>query len=260
MAGNYFVTGPDTKGGTLSGPTAAYHLYATGNYYDPDRNGKLDGRALDHGDFGTVTWEAAPTWDFPKVEESTAQEAYASIVSMAGANRWRDAVDSLLLRQLASLGKEGAQIASETELGLPDGVGRVPGGQAALDSDRDGMPDAWEAMHGLDPRNPLDRNATGLSAEGYTNLEVYLDELAGDPVVYKSSPIRWHGPAGTGHAAEPIAWFDPMGRLLKRAGQDGDRGNPRPWPSAGTAGAGFIRVALPGSARSLPRTEPGSAP
>ncbi|MBU6308557.1 MAG: hypothetical protein KJS77_02295 [Planctomycetes bacterium] len=40
------------------------------------------------------------------------------------------------------------------------------------------MPDAWEARQGLDPRNPQDRN--GVSADGYTNLEHYLSERAGD--------------------------------------------------------------------------------
>jgi hypothetical protein len=45
------------------------------------------------------------------------------------------------------------------------------------DSDGDGMPDDWERAHGLDPALP-DHNGFGLSPEGYTNLEVYLNELA----------------------------------------------------------------------------------
>ena len=50
------------------------------------------------------------------------------------------------------------------------------------DTDGDGMPDAWETAHGL---NPLaqDGNGTQLSmavigVPGYTNLEVYLHELS----------------------------------------------------------------------------------
>lgn len=51
-----------------------------------------------------------------------------------------------------------------------------------LDMDQDGMPDAWESAHGLDPMVD-DHNGTNLSkaetgVEGYTNLEVYLNELA----------------------------------------------------------------------------------
>ena len=32
---------------------------------------------------------------------------------------------------------------------------------ASADSDHDGMPDAWEREHGLDPANPADRNGLG---------------------------------------------------------------------------------------------------
>jgi hypothetical protein len=54
---------------------------------------------------------------------------------------------------------------------------------APTDGDGDGMPDDWELANGLAPANPADGNATGLSVAklgvtGYTNLEVYLDELA----------------------------------------------------------------------------------
>ncbi len=45
------------------------------------------------------------------------------------------------------------------------------------DRDNDGMPDDWERSRGLDPSAP-DHNGLVLSATGYTNLEVYLAELA----------------------------------------------------------------------------------
>jgi hypothetical protein len=41
-----------------------------------------------------------------------------------------------------------------------------------------------EQAKGLNPNLASDRNGTQLSADGYTNLEMYLNELAGDPVVY----------------------------------------------------------------------------
>ena len=46
------------------------------------------------------------------------------------------------------------------------------------DSDHDGMPDAWEIARGLDPDDGSDGAA--LAANGYTNVENYLNELAGD--------------------------------------------------------------------------------
>ncbi|HLA78763.1 MAG TPA: hypothetical protein VJU18_14380 [Vicinamibacteria bacterium] len=53
---------------------------------------------------------------------------------------------------------------------------------APTDSDNDGMPDAWELAHGLNPSVP-DHNGTELSipltgVPGYTNLECYLNQLA----------------------------------------------------------------------------------
>jgi hypothetical protein len=48
-----------------------------------------------------------------------------------------------------------------------------------VDTDGDGIPDAWEQSQGLDPAdqsdgNGLDMSPTRLGVDGYTNLEVYL--------------------------------------------------------------------------------------
>lgn len=50
-------------------------------------------------------------------------------------------------------------------------------GAAATDTDQDGMPDAWETSRGLNP-NVQDHNGSQLSSAGYSNLEIYLNELA----------------------------------------------------------------------------------
>ena len=42
------------------------------------------------------------------------------------------------------------------------------------------MPDAWEVSHGLDPNNA--RDGAALAANGYSNIENYLNELAGDSI------------------------------------------------------------------------------
>lgn len=51
-------------------------------------------------------------------------------------------------------------------------------GNAPPDEDEDGIEDAWEREHGLDPKDPNDANEKRPS--GYTNIERYLNELAGD--------------------------------------------------------------------------------
>jgi hypothetical protein len=55
----------------------------------------------------------------------------------------------------------------------------TPGPQAApVDSDGDGLPDAWESLHGLDPFNPNDA-ALDSDGDGLTNLQEY--RLGTDP-------------------------------------------------------------------------------
>src|SRR5205085_9708080 len=50
---------------------------------------------------------------------------------------------------------------------------------ANFDTDGDGMPDVWEAAHGLQP-TVADNNGD-YDNNGYTNLEEYLNELAAFP-------------------------------------------------------------------------------
>ena len=176
MQGNYLITGPETKGGTLDSPTEAYRLFAQGNYYDSNRNGVLDGRLLAQGDFGSVTWLAAPEVEFPEVPVLTAQQAYEHVLKHAGASLYRDEADKYVLRELASLGTSGATISNESSLGLTGGVGTLPSGSAPADQDRDGMADAWEQARGLDPTDAADRNGDD-DGDGYTNLEEYLSSL-----------------------------------------------------------------------------------
>ena len=49
------------------------------------------------------------------------------------------------------------------------------------DTDRDGIPTAWEKSHGLDPKDPADRNADK-DGDGYTNLEEYINSLVPDMI------------------------------------------------------------------------------
>lgn len=51
--------------------------------------------------------------------------------------------------------------------------------QGPGDSDRDGMPDAWEMARGLDANSPKDAWADR-DKDGWSNLEEYLSTLAGD--------------------------------------------------------------------------------
>jgi hypothetical protein len=50
---------------------------------------------------------------------------------------------------------------------------------AGYDTDNDGMPDAWETLHGFDPKVADDSGDA--DGDGYTNLEEYLNEVAAWP-------------------------------------------------------------------------------
>jgi pectate lyase len=177
LVGNYFITGPETNGGTLDSPTDAYHVYAAGNYYDSDENGALDGRLLTQGDFGTASFETSPSADFPAVTELSAAAAFEHVVANAGASLFRDAADEYVVAELVSLGREGATISDEASLALSNVVGDVPGGTAPADVDRDGMADAWELANELDPGDADDRNGDR-NGDGWTNLEEYVNSRA----------------------------------------------------------------------------------
>lgn len=176
MVGNYFIAGPESSGGTLDSPTPEYHVFAQDNWYDENRDGALNGRLLARGDFGTATWETAPSAEFPRVNEMDAADALVYVTQNAGASLWRDAADDYVINELGSMGTRGATISDEVSLGLPGVVGDLEAGAAPADTDRDGMPDAWESAHGFNPTDANDRNGDE-NANGYTNLEEYLNSL-----------------------------------------------------------------------------------
>lgn len=127
---------------------------------------------------------------FPYTTTHTAQQAYEKVLEYAGACLHRDEVDALMVYDtrngVASYdGKNGS-----TMPGLIDSQDDIKPADAPADwspwpdlaqttpwtdSDRDGMPDDYETAHGLNAQDASDGNA--VNAEGYTQLEVYLNSL-----------------------------------------------------------------------------------
>ncbi len=191
VVGNYFIKGPSSNDNFAGQFTATDHVYQADNFVDLNRDGKLNGRLTGNADFR----EADPVKGSEKytlptfVEEPAmhpaipvtvrpAAEAYAVALAGAGCSLRRDAVDRRLIEELASLGEKGATLPHTDERGeaLVGGQGVVLGDAAPVDTDRDGMPDAWEESHQLDPKDPADGAA--IDASGYSRLELYLNELA----------------------------------------------------------------------------------
>ncbi|MFT3780594.1 MAG: hypothetical protein QM790_01175 [Nibricoccus sp.] len=117
----------------------------------------------------------------PYVTTQPAEQAYQSVVANVGANYPKyDSVDERVINDVRKRGftvrgsKTGLPgiIDSQRDVG---GYPQMKGGDAPPDSDHDGIPDAWETKHGLDPKNATD--AAQVGAGGYTQLENYLNEI-----------------------------------------------------------------------------------
>lgn len=106
---------------------------------------------------------------------SSPQQAYKDVLSFAGATKpARDAADARVANEVRNCA--GGIIDDPGQRG---GWPALASAAAPADTDRDGMADAWETARGLSPANAADRNADR-NGDGYTNLEEYLNELAGD--------------------------------------------------------------------------------
>ncbi len=110
----------------------------------------------------------------------SAEIAYERVLSYAGASYKRDAVDIRVIDEVRN--GTHTYVGSKTgKLGLIDSQNDVGGfpalaaGTPPVDTDGDGMPDAWEIANGLDPTKN-DANGRKLSAV-YDNIEVYINSL-----------------------------------------------------------------------------------
>jgi hypothetical protein len=120
----------------------------------------------------------------------TSKEAYDVVLAQAGA--WpRDATTRRTVKEVRErTGQFGLRGPYEQFAAREDGPT-----SAKFDTDRDGMPDAWEIAHGLNPNDPTDGNKIvpkGASKDdrhaGYAYVEHYLNELA-DSLVGIDGPL-----------------------------------------------------------------------
>jgi pectate lyase len=105
----------------------------------------------------------------PEVTTHSPLEAYQLVLQQAGGLP-RDAVTQRIAQEVKTgAGSWGRKPQSDLLEGLTRGT-------PPKDADGDGMPDNWEAAHGLDPANADDHRQT--MASGYTAIEEYANELA----------------------------------------------------------------------------------
>ena len=180
------------------------HYYVYGNYnpnYDNMNkdnfkygvSDQIDKSGNDNTYPGDDAIKLTTPMTFEGVTTHTAQDAYDRVLAYAGASLHRDWVDE----QMVNDTKNG--VATATGSGNTGGIinsqdDNKPAGATAdwnpwpnlvtdtsidvTDTDGDGIPDYWEDANGLDKNNKADGNQT--DAEGYTNLERYMNSLVAD--------------------------------------------------------------------------------
>ncbi|MDF2657612.1 MAG: hypothetical protein K0Q94_403 [Paenibacillus sp.] len=183
MVNNYYKWGPSTQTARKNmiftgGENSTAHI--SGNYMDGSAAVTADNMLGVINPGATVTFSPAEVprssaYPTTSVTTHTAEQAYELVLADAGATLpKRDSADARVMAQVQE--RTGRIIDSQREVG---GYTAMQGGTAPLDSDHDGMPDAWELLHGLDPNHPSDRNGD-MNNDGYTNLEQYLNGIMGN--------------------------------------------------------------------------------
>jgi len=220
--GNYFKVGPQSNSGSFPNyprvsalacsygawinctATAGSLLYLSGNVHTVLRpsaaSGAEDAMVLDYGTAPLVPRVTTAPAMPPLTTVVPATQVLSDTTTRAGAYAVADGVYSTVRRDTIDAravsdvtnGTGNANVLDETTVG---GYPSYAAGTAYTDTDGDGMADAWETAHGLNPNDASDGPAlvVGGVNDGYSNLEVFLNELAGDgaatPVALVPVPV-----------------------------------------------------------------------
>lgn len=206
IVNNYYKYGPSTSVGSVqyrivgvdSNATDGYaKYYLSGNYVDgstANTNNNWLGAYMNTGN-AADTVKSKVTTPFlsaylPSVSH-TALQAYDSVLKNAGCILpIRDTLDQRVINNVKN--RTGALI--DCQGGYPHAtpyastVNAWPtlnNGTAPTDTDHDGMPDDWENANGLNLNDATDRGV--FAANGYTNLENYLNSISANTGVATST-------------------------------------------------------------------------
>ncbi len=185
-------------------------LDASGNYLLKASDNAWDkGKAVSGGKGGATVSDVRSNSPFFEsyVNTQSADDAYKSVIAAVGAGGksvtgW-DYIDSRYIKEVTNTTYtyKGSKQGLKGIIDSQNDVGGYPNSSnfahstdgatsAANDTDRDGMPNVWEEEHGLNPNDASDGSICTLSADDYTNVEMYLNELAGDPVAFNGTTIK----------------------------------------------------------------------
>lgn len=201
MTSRYFISGnttETTKGTVTQNQDWKGVVYDNGTYtyngerYSADKK-NFYGDAVAHQTIDGVLCvkikmdNPAPTGE---VTTHSAAEAFSKVLAYGGASLYRDEIDARYMEE-AKTGTAQYKGSITLSPGIIDKVSDVNGytestfGTASrpadFDTDKDGIPDAWELANGLNPNDDSDALTYSLDGKGYyTNLEVYANSLVED--------------------------------------------------------------------------------
>ena len=173
---NYLVPGADSKPTGIAYSTGSPYnsSYFAGNYYNnklPDNQWDLVKFSESWSDEEINAYKQKEPFETGLVKTDDAQLAYKKVLESGGAILpKRDMVDQRIVNDVKN--GTGRIIKSQEDVGGWPVLNSV---KAPVDTDQDGMPDAWEDEHGLNKTDPKDRNL--IDPDGYTMLEKYLNSI-----------------------------------------------------------------------------------
>ncbi|MDZ4361898.1 pectate lyase [Brevundimonas sp.] len=169
FVGNVYLPGPDSGGRWAfedSNPLSIAWFEANAM----DGTVPSDAWSLVRSDGGPGTrLSLRPDW--AQAETLPPEAVLTAVLASAGASHARDTVDTRIVTGVRD--RTGRIIDSPAQVGgWPD----LEPGTPWIDTDADGLPDAWEVAHALDPHDPTDA-AQDPDGDGFTRLEDWLNSL-----------------------------------------------------------------------------------
>ena len=204
IEGNLFINGPAVGGNGLTGGNSDFHFYGADNWQDANRDGIYNPTEFT-GDGGGDR-QATP-YAYPELEKWAATDLVEKLLPEVGASLpYRDLADCYMVDEVLSFGKKGKLITNENELpiGVPT-TWSMFAGKKPVDTDGDGMPDAWETANGC---NPAANDAMTIADNGYANIENYINSITkADRQFFLRAPLMLSLAASTTNSLT-LSWAD----------------------------------------------------